>query len=119
MTRNNKACNYWTDGNYCGDANTRRYMNGWRCIKHIPAAIRKGARPRQRKNNNMTTKYCSDEQLEPVINTPSTPWTASCGVPLGTLNLINGDTWRPAQFASSLSRFLCDQAACWPRGRRV
>jgi hypothetical protein len=25
----------------CGDANTRRYMNGWRCIKHIPAAVRK------------------------------------------------------------------------------
>jgi hypothetical protein len=77
----------------------------------------RGARPRQRKNNNMTTKYCSDEQLERVINTPSTPCAASCGVPLGTLNLINGDTWRPAQFASSLSRILCDQAACWPRGR--
>jgi hypothetical protein len=40
MTRNN-ACDYWTDGNYCGDANTRRYMNGWRCIKHTPAAIRR------------------------------------------------------------------------------
>ena len=79
----------------------------------------RGARPRQRKNNNMTTKYCSDEQLERVINTPSTPCAASCGVPLATLNLINGDTWRPAQFASSLSRFPCGQAACWPRGRRV
>jgi hypothetical protein len=22
----NNACNYWTDGNYCGDANTRRYI---------------------------------------------------------------------------------------------
>jgi hypothetical protein len=39
----NNACNYWTDGNYCGDANTRRYMNGQRCIKHIPATIRRGA----------------------------------------------------------------------------
>jgi len=39
MSRN--ACDYWTDGNYCGAAITRRYMNGWRCIKHTPAAIRK------------------------------------------------------------------------------
>jgi 5S rRNA maturation endonuclease (ribonuclease M5) len=36
------SCGYWTDGNYCGDANTRRYMNGWRCVRHTPAAIRGG-----------------------------------------------------------------------------
>jgi hypothetical protein len=39
MTRNN-ACDYWTDGNYCGCLFSRRYMNGWRCIQHTPAAIR-------------------------------------------------------------------------------
>jgi hypothetical protein len=39
MTRN--ACDYWTDGNYCGCPFTRRYMNGYRCIKHTLAAIRK------------------------------------------------------------------------------
>jgi hypothetical protein len=39
MTRN--ACDYWTDGNYCDAALTRRYMNGWRCIKHTPALIRR------------------------------------------------------------------------------
>jgi hypothetical protein len=44
------------------------------------------------KGEVMTTKYCTDEQLEQVINTPSTPCAASCGVPLSTLNLINGDT---------------------------
>jgi hypothetical protein len=40
MTRNH-ACDYWADRSYCGAAITRRYMNGWRCIKHIPAAIGK------------------------------------------------------------------------------
>jgi hypothetical protein len=40
MTRNN-ACDYWADGSYCGGAITRRYMNGWRCIKHAPAVIRR------------------------------------------------------------------------------
>jgi hypothetical protein len=35
------ACDWWADGCYCGDLNTRRYINGWRCIKHTPAAIRK------------------------------------------------------------------------------
>jgi hypothetical protein len=34
------ACDYWTDRSYCGAAITRRYMNGWRCIKHTPALIR-------------------------------------------------------------------------------
>jgi len=38
MTRN--ACDWWADGSYCGAAIIRRYMNGWRCIKHAPAAIR-------------------------------------------------------------------------------
>jgi hypothetical protein len=45
-----------------------------------------------RKGKIMKTRYCSDDQLEQVINTPSTPCAASCGVPLSTLNLINGDT---------------------------
>jgi hypothetical protein len=39
MTRN--ACDSWADGNYCCGAITRRYMNGWRCMKHTPATIRK------------------------------------------------------------------------------
>jgi hypothetical protein len=39
ITRN--ACDYWTDGTYCSCQFSRRYMNGWRCIKHTPAAIRK------------------------------------------------------------------------------
>jgi hypothetical protein len=44
MTRNN-ACDYWVDGNYCGCPFTRRYMSGWRCIKHTPAAIRTALNP--------------------------------------------------------------------------
>jgi hypothetical protein len=27
------------DGKHCGDANTRRYMNGWRCVQHSPTNI--------------------------------------------------------------------------------
>jgi hypothetical protein len=36
-----RTCDWWADGSYCGGAVTRRYMNGWRCIKHTPGAIRK------------------------------------------------------------------------------
>jgi hypothetical protein len=41
MTRS--VCDYWADGNYCGCPFSRRYMNGWRCIEHTPAAIRNAA----------------------------------------------------------------------------
>ena len=34
------TCDWWAAGAYCSDAPVRRYMNGWRCIKHTPAAIR-------------------------------------------------------------------------------
>jgi hypothetical protein len=36
-----QTCEWWAVGDYCGNTPARRYMNGWRCIKHIPAAIRK------------------------------------------------------------------------------
>lgn len=38
-----KTCDFWLRGSYCGDTTVRRYMNGWRCIKHIPAVIREAA----------------------------------------------------------------------------
>jgi hypothetical protein len=40
----------------------------------------------------MSTKYCSDEQLERAIGAPSKQCAAPCGVPLSNLNLIGGDT---------------------------
>jgi hypothetical protein len=45
-----------------------------------------------RKGKAVKTKYCSDEQLTQLIDAPSTPCAALCGVPLSPLNLISGDT---------------------------
>jgi hypothetical protein len=36
-----RTCDWWARGDYCGDTTVRRYMNGWRCIKHAPAVIRR------------------------------------------------------------------------------
>jgi hypothetical protein len=80
-----------------------------------------------RKGKIMTTRYCSDEQLEQVINTPSTPCAASCGVSLGTLNLINNDTVHedcrclyrkcrtPLLAVLDWQRRICSQCWCDPR----
>lgn len=38
-------CDFRTDGNYCGEPDTRRFMNGWRCVRHAPEAIRGGVQP--------------------------------------------------------------------------
>jgi hypothetical protein len=35
-----KPCDFWTDGNYCAELNTRRFINGWRCARHAPEAVR-------------------------------------------------------------------------------
>jgi hypothetical protein len=35
----NRDCDYWVNGGYCGNPKTRRYINGWRCAAHTPAAI--------------------------------------------------------------------------------
>lgn len=31
-----KPCDFWADGAYCGEPNTRRFMKGWRCVRHAP-----------------------------------------------------------------------------------
>jgi putative DNA primase/helicase len=35
----NRACDYWSNGGYCGSPEVRRYINGWRCIAHTPARV--------------------------------------------------------------------------------
>jgi putative DNA primase/helicase len=39
MTAVDRACNYWSNGGRCGQPETRRYLNGWRCVAHTPAAL--------------------------------------------------------------------------------
>jgi Bifunctional DNA primase/polymerase, N-terminal len=39
MIRIVRSCDYWSDGSYCGAAEARRYMNGWRCPAHSPAVL--------------------------------------------------------------------------------
>jgi hypothetical protein len=39
MTAADHACDYWSGGGYCGNPETRRYINGWRCVAHMPAAL--------------------------------------------------------------------------------
>jgi hypothetical protein len=33
------ACDYWSSGGRCGNPETRRYINSWRCVAHTPAAV--------------------------------------------------------------------------------
>ena len=28
------ACDYWSSGGRCGNPETRRYINSWRCVAH-------------------------------------------------------------------------------------
>jgi putative DNA primase/helicase len=37
-----KPCDFWADGNRCGNPDSRRFVNGWRCVRHTPDAIRGG-----------------------------------------------------------------------------
>jgi Bifunctional DNA primase/polymerase, N-terminal len=34
-----RSCDYCSDGSYCGAVKARRYVNGWRCLAHTPAAL--------------------------------------------------------------------------------
>jgi hypothetical protein len=78
MTRN-RACDYWADGNYCGCPFTRRYMNGWRCIKHTPAAMRKAANLTNEKEISMTTRLSNKVIIDGVPRFIA--YTADCGKP--------------------------------------
>jgi hypothetical protein len=39
MTAADHACDHWSNGGRCGNPETRRYINGWRCAAHTPAAL--------------------------------------------------------------------------------
>jgi putative DNA primase/helicase len=36
-----RPCDFWVAGDYCGDPDTRRFVNGWRCVRHAPEARQK------------------------------------------------------------------------------